>query len=174
VTGSPTFDEPVQSRPTLIHDQAQPDPRAILVVEPDEPRITFTVPVESVEDAGETIKVRLYIDYGVLNAADRPYRTAIPAADLPAAGEARVASADWVPEAEQVPQVPPGCHTVTMIISHQFDDLTQCPEVLADSDQITWHVFLCDEGSECPPPVGDPRLECPVPETRCPNLADEE
>jgi hypothetical protein len=48
----------------------------------------------------------------------------------------------------------PGCHTVTLIVSHEFDAETSCPVCRNDSSQLTWPVFVCDSetpASKCMP-----------------------
>lgn len=129
--------------------------------------VTFSAPVSSEEDLGETIKARLLIDYGVVNPVGAPFLGVIRGPELPVAvgAEGRRVAVDWLPAG--VP-VAPGCHTFTLMASHAFDETTDCPIDLADSSYLTWHVYVCaDDACE----VGDPRFECPRPKKSCPERA---
>lgn len=171
VTSSPDFEDPEQTAPELIASTAKPDLPEILVIEPGTRRVTFSAEVRSEQDLGQPIFVRLYVDYGVESARGQPFLDAFSGVKLlpsSSTGPARRATVDaFIPEGFS------GCHTYTLIVSHAFDELTECPERLDDSSQLTWHALICDPTGPCPPPLGDPRLECPVVEGLCPSVADD-
>ena len=123
----------------------------------------------SEEDLGESVKVRLFVDYGIDRADRPPYARVFTGTELLTGTPDRTASYTWY-RTDQPGLV--GCHTFTLMVSHAFDEATQCPEVLADSSQITWHAFVCDNVGPCPPAIGDPRLDCPVATKSCPDIAD--
>lgn len=169
VTSSPEFEDPEQTPPELIAATAKPELQSILVIPAGE-AVTFSAEVRSAQDLGEDILVKLYVDYGV-ESAGQPFTNAINGAEVPVAtaGQPRTASVRVSPNA-----LPPGCHTFTLMVSHAFDQLTECPEDLDDSSHLTWHALVCDATGPCPPPLGDPRLECPVVEKVCPEVPDEQ
>jgi hypothetical protein len=163
VTSVPDFGDPEQTPPELIAASALPDNRRILVAEPGSIQ-TFSALVRSSEDAGESIKVRLYINYGV-ERGDKPWSSFLTARELaPATGEEdRLASATWT-----VPELPLGCYTATLIVSHAFDEVSQCPEYLVDSSQLTWLVNVCVPGA-----CDSLDLQtCPEVTDACPDVAD--
>lgn len=166
VTSVPDFQDPVQTPPELVGASALPDNRQILVAEPGS-RQTFSALVRSSEDAGDSIKVRLYINYGVDRGDDPPWSSLQTARELPPAtgDEERLASATWnLPEL-----LPLGCYTATLIVSHAFDEVSQCPEELKDSSQLTWLVHVCAPGA-CD---SLDLLTCPQVTDACPDVADD-
>ena len=171
VTSSPELEDPEQTAPELIASSAKPDLPEILVIEPGTSRVTFSAEVRSEQDLGQPIFVRLYVDYGVESARDQPVLDSFSGVELlpsSSAGPARRASVDAV-----IPDGFSGCHTYTLIVSHAFDQVTNCPERLADSSQLTWQALICDDTGPCPPPIGDPRLDCPVATQFCPEVPDD-
>jgi hypothetical protein len=174
VTSSPDFGSPERTPPFLVPDSADPDPRRVLVVTSDTSRVDFSAVVRS-EDDGDAVEARLYIDYGFVNGAGQPFRTSVTdnATTLPPStfdDDTRRAQVEWYPDS--VP-ISPGCHRFTLIVSHGFDSRSGCPLELADSSQITWTVLYCAPGAECPPPIVDPRTDCPPIEARCPERVTE-
>ncbi len=183
ITDVPQFEDEEQTAPKLLRSTASPDPREIVVITGE--RQIFSAQVESANDLGQPIGVRLYVDYGVENeAAQLPYQDQSSFAPVPASSGAQEGPIQPFPSAPPLPGAPPrlatatwyqsspnlltGCHTFTLMVSHHFDDATNCPEELADSDEITWIAFICPAGQEC-----DPSIDCPVATVRCPDVADE-
>lgn len=168
VTSDAELVDPVRTQPVLLADTAIPDPREILVVESGTEKVSFSALVRSDEDLEQRIQVRILTDYGTPGVANEPYLNSRGGTPIPPAtsdAEDRIATADWFPQ--QVGLT--GCHTVTLMVSHAFDELISgCPVDRADSSHLTWFVFVCAEGQPCPPPVDDPRIDCPEPTTRCP------
>lgn len=160
VTSTPDFTPPERTRPFLVTATADPDPRGVLLVNTLEQlqmgktSFEFSADVVS-EDQGAKVKGYLYIDYGT-TVGDHPYADLIPEIrELPPStmadttkrnirGKWNVASSVLLP----------GCHTVTLIVSHEFDAETSCPVCRNDSSQLTWPVFFCDSNtaaSKCVP-----------------------
>jgi hypothetical protein len=166
VTSTPEFEPASQTAPFLIASSADPDNRRMLEVASDVEPLKFSADVLS-EDAGERVQVALLVDYGVPNPLtghvfqdSESFNQPLPPGTL-ADGPRRI-SASLVP-ALRMPT--PGCHTITMMVTHEFDQVSGCPATKADSDQLVWFVYKCaDEG--CPPtveacPIADPGVSCP-------------
>lgn len=166
VTADPVTYEPTQSPPIIVASSLNPDPRGILLVGGDEGMEEFGITASIVsEDAGETVKVALYVDYGFTNALDQPFRFALQTfPELPsgtlADGPRQLVGVHWV---DGVFPIQPGCHRLTLIATHAFDTASGCPKNLNDSSQITWHFRQCDVG-ECPVSL----VECPTTDATCP------
>jgi hypothetical protein len=173
VTSTPEFEDPPQTAPLLLGANASPDLREIVMV--DQPAIEFRASVVS-EDADVSVKVRLLIDYGVQSLInERPYLDAevsikeVPPGKL-ADGPRDVVAKLFPDQILWVPKT--GCHTVTMMVTHSFDQDLGCPVDLDDSSQLTWQVIRCDE-SPCEPDFTDfdPRQDCPKAQVSCPATA---
>jgi hypothetical protein len=161
VTSTTDFADPEQTPPFLVASRADPDIREFLVVVDGESRKDFTAQVLS-EDRGESVKIALYIDYGRSNVAGQPFRNAITNfPDIPAGtlrDGPRQVRAQWFPDIHPVEN---GCHTITMMVTHEFD-FQDCPETLSDSSQLVWKVLRCESREKCDPIVLDnPMLACP-------------
>lgn len=163
VTSTPDFSEPEQTPPFLVPATAEPRPTEVLIVRPQGatlPDTAFSAELRS-EDAGQDVLGALLIDYGAEDELGKPYADRVRFATLPArtldAVETRVARAE-LPGSYWSNR--PGCHTVTMIVTHEFDAVSGCPERLEDSSQITWFVYACQVGEPCPLD-GDDVLACP-------------
>ena len=165
ITSTPEFDEPTQTAPFLLPSSVDPDNRQVLRIEGDNP-LQFSAQVLS-EDAGARVQVSLLIDYGVRDELsgrvfqdNDPNNAALNASTL-ADGPRRV-SANFFPK-----RLAPGCHTVTLMVSHEFDFASGCPVRKADSSQLVWFVFKCEDANcqnadsvlDCP--VADPAVSCP-------------
>ncbi|MRG97671.1 hypothetical protein [Polyangium spumosum] len=166
VTADPVTYEPQQTPPIIVASGIDPDPRSILLVGGDlgleEFPITATV---ASEDAGESVKVALYVDYGEMNPVGQPFRFAFPNfQELPAAtladGPRPLQGVRWN---SRVYPLEPGCHRLTLVVSHEFDTGTGCPKDLRDSSQITWQFRQCGVG-DCPPILEN----CPSTQASCP------
>src|SRR5262249_28383797 len=109
--------------------------------------IDFSAHVSS-EDDGERVLFRLYIDYGFPDDPyGRPYRDVVRTIDslepsTTSTNSRPMKPARWFPNSNSPGY---GCHNVTLIASHSFDDdRTGCPVCRSDSSQITWQVIFCD------------------------------
>jgi len=157
VASTPEFDEPAQTRPFLVAAAADPDLREFLLVVDDDQRVDFRASVIS-EDRAEPLKIALYVDYGLTNNAGNPFRQSI--ADFPdiPAGTLkqgpRPVHAEWFLDSAVVP---PGCHTITMMVTHKFD-FRKCPDRLADSSHLVWNILRCTSAEAC---TFDPFKDCP-------------
>jgi len=166
VTAEPNTYDPEPTPPILVASALDPDPRDILLVGGDLGlrEVAISASVVS-EDAGESVKAALYVDYGWMNPIDLPFRHAIPNfVELPAAtladGPRPLVGVRWV---SGVYPLQPGCHRLTLIVTHAFDTASGCPKNLNDSSQITWHFRQCDVG-DCAPVLEN----CPSTEAACP------
>jgi hypothetical protein len=169
VTADPVSYEPAQTPPIIVSSGLDPDPRDILLIGGDMGvgRLDFTASVLS-EDAGESVKVRLYIDYGmpINEESIRPFRfswaffSPLPPATLAEGARPLGEDVEWV---DGNFPLQPGCHRLTLIVSHEFEDTTGCPKDLNDSSQITWQFRQCGLG-ECLPILED----CPSTDATCP------
>ncbi len=160
VTSSPTFDDPVRTKPFLDYETATPDPRQILKISDSQVRETFSAQVRS-EDVDAKVKVRAFVDYGACNLAGQPFDSVQFGIDLDAGtfdDTERKAVADVILEGLEE-----GCHRITLIASHAFDDASGCPVDPDDFTQITWNVFVCGNTCEYDP------VTCPEVEASCTN-----
>ena len=153
VTVIGTTYESIEDSIVLVPSTADPDPRMVFKVEKTqfEQDQSFSFGAHVLPGNNDDIvHFKLYIDYGYAkNPDDRlpywgPTALGLPALDPststdagPAAVEAR-----WVPKNYSSGA---GCHNVTLMASHDFDEFTGCPICMNDSSQITWQVFLCDQ-----------------------------
>jgi hypothetical protein len=136
-----------------------------VVLQPTEDTLEFSAKFRS-EDANQPIGVRLFIDYGFEATDGNPYAEVKPGAKVGPGSlddvEPRVATAKWSPSALFT-----GCHTVTLMLSHSFEDLTGCPTDLEDSSYLTWNVYVCKQNEPCVPQID---LDC-VPQGKPLNCA---
>lgn len=159
VTSSPSFDEPSQTKPFLDFESASPDPRRILTIEPgSQERHSFSALVRS-EDLEEDVRVRLLVDYGKCGSNGSPFAGLLLASPVPAStfdDTGRKAVVDTTLES-----LSEGCHRLTMIATHEFEDPIGCPTDPEDFTQITWTVFVCKDNCATDP------ITCPVVEASC-------
>jgi hypothetical protein len=108
------------------------------------------------EDLGEPLVPVLLVDYGVEGPGGEPWQddqqqSVIDAGTL--AQGARTESATWNPSVEL------GCHTVTLLVTHQPTEQNPfywCPLDPNDVDTITWFTTICQDTTdactydECP------------------------
>lgn len=161
VTSTSEFQEPQQTAPFLVASSADPDIREFLIVVDGESRKDFSASVVS-EDRGEPVKVALYIDYGEPNVAGQPFRYSLTnfpdVAPSSFSDKDRRVQAQWFPDIQFVEN---GCHTVTMVVTHEFDFL-DCPKDLSDSSQLVWKVLRCKSRETCEDiSINDPAVMCP-------------
>jgi hypothetical protein len=166
VTADPVTYEPTQSPPIIVASALNPDPRGILLIGGDDgvPEFGITASIVS-EDADESVKVALYVDYGITNALGQPFRFALQtfpelSPGTLANGPRPLVGVRWV---DGVFPIQSGCHRLTLVATHEFDTATGCPKDLSDSSQVTWHFRQCDVG-DCPPALEN----CPATDATCP------
>lgn len=162
ITSTPDFESPDQTPPFLQSQNATPDPRQIVVLQPDKDEITFSAFLRS-EDANENVLTRLLLDYGT-EFDGLPYTDSDNGTTLLPSGmedRSRVASGKF--RRGSFGGDITGCHRFTLMVSHAFND-NDCPVDLADSDAITWSVYICPKGSgdACPPMI-NPAVDCALP-----------
>ena len=106
---------------------------------------TFTATVVS-EDAGSDLLTSLLIDYGVAAGNGAPWQASVvgPLVEAKTVLDGpRDIQITWSPG-----QIAPGCHTVTMLVTHQRKNAGTdflCPSDANDFDTLTWVVSLCEE-----------------------------
>lgn len=177
VTSTPEFTPPERTRPFLITASADPDPRGVLLIntlEQQQVRKTsfeFSADVVS-EDQGDKVKGYLYIDYGV-KVGDHPYADVITQIrELPPSTMTDATKRNIRGKLDLETNVlDTGCHTVTLIVSHEFDAETSCPVCRNDSSQLTWPVFVCPPetaAAKCTPDF----TKCEKPGQGCGAVAD--
>jgi len=172
VTSTQEFEAfaPAQGTPNLLASDAAPELGELVTIEQGVITQPFRASVLS-EDAGQSLGVRLLVNYGVTNESGDPYFDFWVDSDVTAATLAdgpRTISA-VLPVDRRMPDGP-GCYTVTMIVSHAFPPETGCPRELSDSDELTWSVLRrCNNnGSECITGI-DPEVDCPAATASCPD-----
>ncbi len=156
VTSTPDFTPPKRTPPFLIVASADPDPRGVLKVNTlqQQNNLTFTFSADVIsEDQGDKVFGHLYIDYG--KPGEQPALdtiTEIPPLDPSTMSDtSRRISGKWTAEFRFFKN---SCHTVTLMVSHEFDSATSCPVCRNDSSQLTWPVYVCDEtlpAADCHP-----------------------
>jgi hypothetical protein len=151
VTSTPDFTPPKRTRPFLIPSSVDPDARGVILIDTVEhPKsqtsIQFSADIVS-EDQGSPVQGVLYIDYG-LPMNDRHFREQIQIHDVPPSTlsdeTTRSIRAKWNVGASNIES---GCHTVTLLVTHELDRVTSCPICRNDSSQITWQVYSCGGAS---------------------------
>lgn len=157
VTGSPDFSDPTPTPPLLLEEPTRRTSEVVYFqkVGNNYDAHDFRAFVVS-EDAGQPVKAVLFLDYGRIGTNNTPYVDDEPLSALPAgtlADGPRLLGKSWRPRGTEEP----GCHTVTLLATHEFaGDLGvpedeypfYCPADLADSSTLTWFVSFCLEGEE--------------------------
>ena len=157
ITDPPQFNPPKHTRPFLVESTADPNPNLVLAVDSQQilstqRTLTFSAEVVSQDDPSSTstptdfqqVRGRLYIDYGL--EGSQPFVFSFgstnrldPGGTIEETG--RRISASWSPGDHQ--DVSLGCHTVTLIVSHIFDE-GGCPVCDDDFSTLTWQILRCD------------------------------
>ncbi len=157
ITSTPDFQPPAQAPPLLDGNSASPPLGEIIMAQPGM-EIDLKAGLRS-EDAGTSVKVVLYVDYGLNTETDRPYELALqfsPLAPSTMSDGSRYVSIPYKPEFLQ-----PGCHRLTMMVSHEFaldPEGVTCPADLTDSSALSWDLLLCSSTTSCP--AFDPTSSC--------------
>jgi hypothetical protein len=167
VVSPPEYEEPKRSAPFLIAEEAFPNLRKTVEVLETDAFVEFGGAVLS-EDNGAPVEVALYIDYGQSNAAGHPYKNRVYPFEpiLPgtiADGPRKFQGKRWYLDSAPVAA---GCHTITMMASHEFG-ATVCPVDIDDSSFLVWQIAKCDANGDCPTDC-EP-LDC---SDQCPSCAD--
>jgi hypothetical protein len=175
VTSTPDFTPPKQTRPFLVPASADPDTRTVQIL--DAPQgaaglpFSFSADVVS-DDQGQQVLVALYIDYGKPNAGDFPYADVILSfAPVKPGTMADTTARRAVAKGKFAHPLLPGCHTATLLVTHQINTDKVCPACLNDSSQITWPLYRCDSlesADACKPDFS----QCEAPLLGCPTVAD--
>ena len=172
VTSKPQIEQSQATAPFLVAASADPDAREFIRLDDDTP-ITLSADVLS-DDGDRRVQTALYVDYGLQNPKlpQWPYALAIPGnsfAPATLADGPRRLHQTFVPS---IYKLESGCHTLTLIVSHEFDqstDLRYCPTSLADSSQLTWYLLKCDAPGNCPTiDLASAKQSCPVATVACP------
>lgn len=153
VTSVPDDETPTLTPPFILDGTAAPPVSDILEIkkDPTNPNkytsVGLSVSVRS-EDAGADLVPILYVDYGFYDEDQNlPFRAARLLDNLPAktlSDGPRSLAVAYRPTA-----LLPGCHTVTLMVTHAFSP-NLCPkDTVGDSDQITWRFALCADSSSC-------------------------
>jgi hypothetical protein len=161
-----------RSRPFLLGESASPHLGDMTVFQRNPATSQYT-PIEFSadmvsDDAGQPVQSVLLIDYGDDNAVSNgPYRSFVPGEPLDPAcmlDGPRHVSIPWRPLAQE----PIGCHTVTLMVTHQFElknSAFYCPADPNDASTLTWFALVCGDAStttleECyaanPCPIAEP------------------
>jgi hypothetical protein len=166
IAETPDYGEPRQTAPIVDPKTITPSPLRLLPINLADPSpVQLSLQVRS-EDAGESIWASLFVDYferessttdaGVASPArevwmiDRPF--AAQPFDRPKAVSLGFNSSD--------PRITPGCHTLTLLITHDshYDTLEKKPiDGLADQDlaRVTWWVMATNANDPTEP------VKCP-------------
>ena len=175
VTTTPDFTPPKRTRPFLVAATADPDTRLVQILDapPGTPGIPFSFSADVVsEDQGDEVLVSLYIDYGRPNANDDPFADVLSSFKKIAPGT--LADTKVRPVLAKGKLTSPlafGCHTATLMVTHENDTVSRCPACLNDSSQITWPLYRCnslESADACKPDFS----QCEMPLTGCPPVAD--
>jgi hypothetical protein len=157
VTSTPSFDPPRQTPPMLMAGEASPSLQVPLVAVANDPSpeaiksFTFRTSVYS-EDNGQPVIVQLLMDYGFKRDPESTHPWLLPVREniaFPAGtldDGPRPISVKWTFSEGKPDQL--GCHTMTLLASHAFDQSTLCPLDPNDSDQLVWYFLWCNQG-EC-------------------------
>jgi hypothetical protein len=154
ITDPPQFTAQNHTGPFLVPSSADPDPRAVVVIDDVGLGLgaeTFSADVISQDDPADSsgqfqkVNSRLYIDYGFTAGPGQPFRfviggSSVDPGTLDQTSGRRVTST-WFASSNPVDS---GCHTVTLVASHIFDAVPECPVCDDDYSTITWQVLRCD------------------------------
>jgi hypothetical protein len=145
VTSQPTLEEPVPTKPFLEVEGADPDPRQILVIDTADDAFTVTLSANvRSEDAESAVQVRALLDYGTCFLNGAPFTASFSGNDVGAGSIDDPVRKATVNATFGAVVLQPGCHRLTLMASHDFDEGTGCPSDADDFTQITWTVFRCN------------------------------
>jgi hypothetical protein len=157
VTSSPDFTPPERTRPEIVANDAYPPSPALGELAlyqyatggAQYTPIEFSAWVQS-EDAGQAVQVELLIDYGDDSGIESgPYRWVVegePLAPASMSDGPRQVAVGWRPQSQE----PPGCHTVTLLTTHQYAQkygAMRCPADPDDASMLTWFALVCGDAT---------------------------
>jgi hypothetical protein len=175
VTSTPDFTPPQRTRPFLVAATADPDTRHVQIFDapPGTPGIPFSFSADVIsEDQGAEVLVSLYIDYGLPNANDQPYGDVLSSfRKVPAGTMADTKARPVTAKGKFTSPLEFGCHTATLMVTHEIDTFSRCPACLNDSSQITWQLYRCNS-LESPDACKTDFSQCEMPLKGCPAVAD--
>jgi hypothetical protein len=157
VTSSPDFTPPERTRPEIVANDAYPPSPALGELAlfryatggSQYTPIEFSAWVQS-EDAGQAVQVELLIDYGDQSGVENgPYRSFVegePLAPASMSDGPREVAVGWRPQSQE----PIGCHTVTLLTTHQYAQrkgVFRCPADPDDASMLTWFALVCGDAT---------------------------
>jgi hypothetical protein len=180
VTSTTEFPQPVPSAPFLLPNyalatpegQAGVPPTKMLFIDPgpgpapQHRRITFSAPVQS-EDNGRPLLARAFVDFNASAAGDGRLIFGGGPSLEPSTFDDDSRTITAVLEPWHLSQIE-GCHQVTLVVSHLFDNQTMKPVHPDDTTFVVWWMLIEHEpgthpASKCPPgapaPAGDAGLD---------------
>jgi hypothetical protein len=164
ITDTPSHEPARRTRPQLL-ESTTPTSEVFKLVRANNGTIDpspaiFSADVVS-EDAGQPLRPVLLIDYGQGDGSGAPWKDfeigAVVAAATLQDGRREI-SIPWSGVAQQAG----GCHTVTMLVTHESKEVLPdfwCPKDADDFDTLSWLAVICEQvGDE---PVCD-MSNCPL------------
>lgn len=159
ITDPPQFTPPVHKQPFLDASSAVPTQKEVFIVDDvliengQQSEITFSALLTTQDDPPETgssrfrrTLVSLYIDLGLNTDDVQPYAWQFygtgPEEGTTYADPPLQVGVTWRPGSKKVDR---GCHTATLVASHDFDqEVTRCPVCATDVSMITWQILRCN------------------------------
>lgn len=141
ITSTSDFAAQPKSPPFLNGFSALPaiDQFVVVPTTQTEP-VSFVAQVRA-EDEGEPLEAKLVVDAATARPGLVDFLTLAPGTF----NEARSISLSWLPTASIGGQsLAPGCHTMTMIVTHHYQVDSILPADANDADQLTWWLLLGD------------------------------
>ncbi|MFO0662124.1 MAG: hypothetical protein U0165_20170 [Polyangiaceae bacterium] len=139
ITSTTDFAAQPKSPPFLNGFSASPpiDEFVVVATTQTDP-LSFSAQVRA-EDEGEPLDAKLVIDAASAQPGLVDFLRLAPGTF----NQARTISLSWQPSAAIGGQsVAPGCHTITMIVTHQYQLDSFLPADASDADQLTWWVLV--------------------------------
>lgn len=134
----PTYDDPRRIPPFVIKSQVIPALNALVELEPGEP-MDVTVPFRS-EDLGANVLAVAYLD---VRPGERG--TAVNVWESPASNFDDLSRSVGGPVSDTGL---PGCHTLTLVVSHDFNFRLDSVVDESQADRIVWWVHVKDPEGE--------------------------
>lgn len=160
VTSSSDFPEPVQTRPYLRAATSSPRLDQLIVVRRSTGKVTFSVELQS-EDNGQPVLARLVAGWPDTKG------TLVKTVEVPPGTftDVRLVSLEWSPSSPVLTTgevLPVGCYPVTLIVTHQFNELTNQPARSEDADFLVWWLLMGDVKATDDAALGAVRaIDCP-------------
>lgn len=141
----PEHGQATQTPPILVANQAQPSPYQVLSAS-EQGVVDLNVPIRS-EDDGDDLLALLVLDYSIKTPLDIQNVGTVAAGTLEDLD--RSVTIPW-----NVPVGEDGCHTLTLEVTHQSNQVARDP---ADIATVTWFVDINGTGAslaDCPKILG--------------------